>query len=159
MRRPHPQSHVTLQYRGHVTNRKCYICTFTRPMNLKLTRVVTLDEGLHLQSHVTQRTCGHVTKQKCLYLHIDKAHRSKMLTACWLGMRWPHPKNHAILRSYSHVTNQKRHIFSMTKPMATKLCKMGTYVEGMSRAKPNDSSVSKSRAIFPFTWLMISAIG
>ena len=38
---PHPQSHVTLQYRGHVTNKKRYVFTFTRPTNPKLSRVVT----------------------------------------------------------------------------------------------------------------------
>ena len=38
---PHPQSHVTLRYRSHVTNKKRYISTFTRSMDPKLTRVVT----------------------------------------------------------------------------------------------------------------------
>ena len=36
MRGPHPASHVTLQYRCHVTYKKRYISTFTRPMDSKL---------------------------------------------------------------------------------------------------------------------------
>ena len=45
MRGPHPQSHVTLQYHGHVTNKKRYISTFTRPIDPKISRLVTSDEG------------------------------------------------------------------------------------------------------------------
>ena len=41
MRRSHPQSNKTLWYRGHVRNKKRYISTFTRPVYLKLRRVVT----------------------------------------------------------------------------------------------------------------------
>ena len=44
MRGRHPQSHVTLQYRGHVTTRKHYISTFTRLMDPKFSWVVTYDE-------------------------------------------------------------------------------------------------------------------
>ena len=38
MRGPYPQSHVTLRYCGHVTNKKRFISTFTRPMNPKVNR-------------------------------------------------------------------------------------------------------------------------
>ena len=41
IRGPHPQSQATLGYRGHVTNKRSYISTFTRPMNPKRSRVVT----------------------------------------------------------------------------------------------------------------------
>ena len=41
MREPYPQSHVTLRYRGHMTNKKRYISTFTRSMGPKLSRMVT----------------------------------------------------------------------------------------------------------------------
>ena len=44
MKAPNPHSHVTLRYRGHVTNKIRYISTFTRPMYPKLSRVVTQDE-------------------------------------------------------------------------------------------------------------------
>ena len=46
MRETHPQSHVTHQPRGHVTNQRRYISTFARPMDPKLSRVVTYDEGI-----------------------------------------------------------------------------------------------------------------
>ena len=36
MKGPHPQSHVTHRPRGHVTNQKRYISTFTRPMVSKI---------------------------------------------------------------------------------------------------------------------------
>ena len=41
MRAPHPQSHVTLGYCGHVANKNRYISTFTRPMDPKFSSVVT----------------------------------------------------------------------------------------------------------------------
>ena len=41
MRGSHPQSHVRLQCRGHVPNKKGYISTFTRPMDPKLSQFVT----------------------------------------------------------------------------------------------------------------------
>ena len=58
MRGPQPQSHVTLLYRGHVTNRKRSISIFTRSMDPKL-RI----RGPHLRRHVTHRLRGHVTNQ------------------------------------------------------------------------------------------------
>ena len=39
MRGPHQKRHVTLRYRGHVTNKKRYIATFTRSIDSKLSRV------------------------------------------------------------------------------------------------------------------------
>ena len=61
MRGPHPQSHVTLRYCGHVTNKKQYISTFTRPMYPKLDNVVTQVRGPYPpQSHVALRYRGHV---------------------------------------------------------------------------------------------------
>ena len=41
MRGTHLQSHVALQYRGHVTNKKQFISTFTGPVDPKLSSVVT----------------------------------------------------------------------------------------------------------------------
>ena len=56
MRGPHPQSHVTLRFRGHVTNKKRYISTFTRPVSSKHS-MQSSDSmmGSHLQSHVTNQ--------------------------------------------------------------------------------------------------------
>ena len=65
MRGPHPQSHVTLRYHGHVINKKRYISTFTRPMDLKISRVVLQDEGTSsTKSRDTQNTCSR-GKSKC----------------------------------------------------------------------------------------------
>ena len=44
MRGPHPQSHVTHQPSGHVTNRKWYISTFKIPVYPKFRRVLTHHE-------------------------------------------------------------------------------------------------------------------
>ena len=38
---PYPHSQLTLRYRGHVTNKKRYISLFTRPIDPKLSMVVT----------------------------------------------------------------------------------------------------------------------
>ena len=62
MRGPHPQSHMTLQYRSRVTDKKRCISTFTRPMDPKPSRVVTQDEG---KSHVTLRHREHLNNKKC----------------------------------------------------------------------------------------------
>ena len=66
MRGLHPQSHVTLWCCGHVTNKKRYISTLTRPMDHKLSRVVTWDEG---PSSLKSRG-----KSKMLYIHFHKAY-------------------------------------------------------------------------------------
>ena len=41
MRVPNPQTHMRLQYCDHVTNKKRYTTTFTRPMDPDLTSVLT----------------------------------------------------------------------------------------------------------------------
>ena len=41
MRGPHPQNYVTLRYCGHVTDKKRYMSTFTKPMDPKLSGVVS----------------------------------------------------------------------------------------------------------------------
>ena len=74
MRGPHQQSHVTHRYSGHVTNKKRYISTFTRPMDLKLSRLVTQDEGIPpTKSRDTPITWSR-DKSKTLYLHFHKAY-------------------------------------------------------------------------------------
>ena len=55
---------MTHQIRGHVTCKKRYISTLTRPMDPKLSRLVTQDEGTYPQSHMALRFCGHVTKKR-----------------------------------------------------------------------------------------------
>ena len=64
MRRTHSQSYATHWSRGHMTNQRRFISTFTRPMDPKLSRVVLRMNGPHPKSHVTHRSIGHVTNQK-----------------------------------------------------------------------------------------------
>ena len=92
-------SHVTIQHRDHVTNKKRYISTFTRPMD---------------------------PKSKALYLHIYKVYGSQNFARCWFTMRRPYAKSHIPLRSCRHVAIQKRHISSTTRPMIPKLSRMRT---------------------------------
>ena len=42
MRDPHPQSHVVHEPRGHVTNQRCYISTFSSPADRKLSRILVI---------------------------------------------------------------------------------------------------------------------
>ena len=75
---PNLQSHVTFRYRGHVTNEKCYISTFARPMDPKLSKVVTKDEGTSLvKSHDTSTTWSR-DKSKTLYFHLHKVMDPKL---------------------------------------------------------------------------------
>ena len=60
MRGPLLQSHVTIQYRGHVINKKRYISLFIRPMDHKLSGVVLRMREPHPQSHVTHQSRLHV---------------------------------------------------------------------------------------------------
>ena len=71
MREPHPQSHVTLQYSDHVTNKKCYISTFTRPMDPKFSSVVMQDEGTSPTKSLDTSITWSRDRSKifCLYFH------------------------------------------------------------------------------------------
>ena len=64
MRGSHPQSHVTHWSRCHTTDQRHYSCTFTRPMDPKISRVVTQDKGNPPTSHVTHQKDGHVINQR-----------------------------------------------------------------------------------------------
>ena len=201
MRRPHPQTHVTLWYCGQVTNKKSYLSTFAKPVGLKLSKVLTQDErtpptksrdtschvmwqiknvisslsqglwtpnltgrwlrmrGLHPQSHVILQYCGHVTNKR-RYLSVDLK-----LSRVPTQDNWS-PKNHVTLQFCSHIRIWKYHIFSTTRPIAPKLSRMCTYVEGLSLTKPNNTFVSWTlyngftlTFIFTFTWLMVCSIG
>ena len=55
---------MTHQIRGHVTCKKRYISTLTRPMDPKLSRLVTQDEETYPQSQVTLRYRSHVTRKR-----------------------------------------------------------------------------------------------
>ena len=73
MRGLHPQYHVTLRHRGHLTNKKRYISTFIQCMNPKFSRVVTQDEGNPpTKSSDTSIVWSH-DKSKIFSLHFHKA--------------------------------------------------------------------------------------
>ena len=103
MKEPHPKSHVTLQYRSHVTNKKRYIYIFTRPMDPNLAGWWLRMRKPHLQSQVTLWLCGHVKNQKYFIFTVTrrKAHKLSRVSA---RTRWPHPTYHVTPRSRRHVT-------------------------------------------------------
>ena len=94
---PHSQSHVTLRYRGHVTNKKRYIFTFTRPMDPKLNWVVTYGETTSFTKSRDTSIMWSRVKSKTWYLHIHKTHSPKNLVGCWIRMRGPHVKCHVTM--------------------------------------------------------------
>ena len=64
MKGPQPQSHVTLQYRSHVTNKKVIFPLSQGLQTSNLAGWKLRMRGPHLQSHVTHPSRGHVTNQK-----------------------------------------------------------------------------------------------
>ena len=74
MRGSQPQNHVTLRYRGNVTDKKHYISTFTKPMDPKLSRVVTQDERTSPTKSRDISTTWSREKSKTLYIHFHKAY-------------------------------------------------------------------------------------
>ena len=124
-------------------NKKHYISTFTRPMDSKLNKVMTQDDGTPSTKSRGTSNAWSCDKRKTLYFYIKKVHVLQDL-ARRLKMRGLHPKDHVTVRSCSHVKIQKRHFFSTTRPMASKLSKMGTQIDGTSCAKPNNTSFSWS---------------
>ena len=109
MRGSHPQGHVTLRHCGYVTNQKRYISTFTRPIEPKLSRMVTYDKGT-LPAKSRDTIC----------LHIHKVQWPQNLVGCWLKMREAHPKSNVTLELCFHVQNKKRHISSTAGPTRCK---------------------------------------
>ena len=68
MRGPHPQSHLTLRYRGHMTNKKRYNSTFTRPLDPKRCNVVTQDErAARTRSRDTATTWSRDNKMRYIF--------------------------------------------------------------------------------------------
>ena len=70
---PHPQSHVTHRPSGFVTNQRCYNSTFTRPMDPKLSRVVTQDERTPPTKSRDKSNKWSRDKSKIFYLYFHKA--------------------------------------------------------------------------------------
>ena len=124
MKGPHLQSHVTLRYRGHVTNKKKLYLHFHKAYGHQISTVVTQDKGIPLTKSRDTSVAWSRDKSKTLYLHIHKAHGPQNLVGCCLRMRGPHPQSHVILPFCSHMTIQKCHIFSTTGSMLPKLSRV-----------------------------------
>ena len=73
MMKLHPQSHVTLKFRGHLTNKKSYISTFTSPMAPKLIKVETQNEETTQRILFENSITWSRDESKTLYLNFHKA--------------------------------------------------------------------------------------
>ena len=76
-------------------------------------------------------------RSNTLYLHIHMDYGQKLSRVLIQDER--------ALRSSSRATIQKHLISSTTRPMASKFSRMGAQVEGLSRAKSNDTCILWSR--------------
>ena len=77
-----------------------------RPMDPKLSRVVTRMRGLHPQSHVTLRYC--VTWQiKNVISPPSQGLWTPNLAGWWFSMMGSHLQTHMTHQPWGHVTNQK----------------------------------------------------
>ena len=82
---PHPQSHVTDQSVGHVTNQKYFNFIFTKCKAHKLSRVVTRMRRPH-PTYVTPQSCLHVTAiQEVVYI-CSTSSWSSLLKTNWFQM-------------------------------------------------------------------------
>ena len=112
----HPQSDVTLWSRGYVSNKESYIST-----SLDLwTPNLAEDEGTPVTSDVYIKHV--VTWQiKDVILPLSQGLWILNLAGWWQTMKGPHPQNHVTHWSSGHVTNQKRCIYTFTRPMDNNL--------------------------------------
>ena len=126
LRGTHPQSHVRLRYRGHVTNKKRYTSIFTRPTDLKLCRVVAQDEDISsTKSHDTSTTWS-LDKSKIFISLLSQGLWNSNIADWWLKMRGFHPQSHVRLRYRGHGTNKKRYISAFTRSLDPKLSQFMT---------------------------------
>ena len=92
MREPQRQNHVTLKSRSHVTNKKCCISIFTRPMVPKL---VIQDEGIAPTKWHNTSIEWSSDRPKVFYLNFER-HKAHTLSRLETNMVRPHPKCHVI---------------------------------------------------------------
>ena len=138
MRGPHSQSHATLQYRGHVRDKKCYISTFTRQ---------DADLGwVNLTCKVTWHI-NHVViwQMKNVLSPLSQGLWTPNLAGWRLRMREPHLQNHVTHWPLGHATNQKCYISTFTRPMKPKHSRVVTEDEGTSPTMSCDISILWSR--------------
>ena len=142
MRGPHPPSHVTLRYRGHVTNKKRYISTFTRSMDPKLAKVVSQDEGTPSTTSRDTSTMGSRDESKTLYTYFHKTYGPQTQR---VGDFPVDTQSHMTLQYCSHVTNKKCYISIFIRPVDPKLGRVVTQDERTSPTNSRDTSTTWSR--------------
>ena len=81
-----PSSHVSFLPRGHETNEKLYICTYTAPIVIQLVRVVTLNVGITSTYFRDLLITWLVEKWKALYLHFSKTYGNQASQVGDLGL-------------------------------------------------------------------------
>ena len=151
MKRPHLQSHVTLRRRGHVTNKKSYIYTFTRPMYPNLSKVVTQDERTLPTKSGDSSISWSRGKMKNVISPLSQGLCTPDLGGWWLRIREPHPQSHLTDQPLGHVTTQRRYVFTFISPMDPKLryqLLCGYYDRSLRRRKLADSSISLFLSFF-----------
>ena len=95
------------RYRGHLTNKKRYISTFTRLMTTKRSKVVTQDEGITLTKSRNTSITWFCDKQKKITSSLSQRLLTPNLEGWWLRMRGTYIQNHVTLWSCDQVTNKK----------------------------------------------------
>ena len=129
MRKPHPQSQVTLRYRGHLTNKKRYISTFARPVDTKYSRVVTQYEGTPKSRDAT--TTWSRNKSKMYISTFTRPIHTRLRKVVSQGKGTPPTESRetSITRSRE---NQRRYISTFTRSTDTKLSRVVTQDESQS---------------------------
>ena len=127
MRGPHPQSRVTLRYRGHVTNKKRYISTFARRMDPKFSKQGGNLGWRDVTYKVMWRINHVVTWQiENVISLLSQGLWIRNLAGWCRRMRGRHPQSHVTLQYCGHVANKKRYISTFAKPMDPKFSRVVT---------------------------------
>ena len=105
MRGPHPQSRVTLPYRGHATNKKRYISTFKRRMDPKFSKQGG-NLGWRDVTYKVMWRINHVVTWQIENVIFPVTQRlwTPNLAGWWLRMRGHHLQNHVTHRSRGQVS-------------------------------------------------------
>ena len=109
-------------------------------------RVMTCNWGPNLRSHVTFWLCGHVANSKFLYLLFRNNYGHPNSQTANLRCGAQSSKSCKCLNTWSHDKWKKRTcVYTYTKPMATKLCQVVTYIGGIPSTTYHNLLISWSR--------------
>ena len=125
MRGLNTQSHVTFWSRGHLTNKKHYKSTFTRPMDPKISKMVTYDERTPPTKSRDYSISRSRDKSKTLHLHFLKVYDPKLSRMMTSKFGIPPTKSHNRTIKCS-CEKSKYFIFIFTRRKAHKLSRMVT---------------------------------